>query len=199
MIKKRRLRRGLALILALVGVFFLFVHWFPRTMDKFKELTYTSYRFDARPVEDHHTGRVNPEQWNGMNIRLAVWKCAWELVEHNWVAGIPLGDKQDRLMEVYRSRNFDFAIATHRNMHNTYLDVLCTFGIIGLIVFVLGFFILPGIACYRSSDAFGGFVLISFAISLFTETYIDKSVGCILLGFFVSFVISYKKAQPVKI
>jgi O-antigen ligase len=199
MVKKRKLRRGLALILALVAVIFLLVHWFPGTMDKFKELTYTSYQFDARPVGDRHTGRVNPRQWNGMNIRLAVWKCAWELVEHHWITGIPLGDKQDRLMEVYRSRQFDFAIGTRRNMHNTYLDTLCTFGIIGLLLFVIGFFVLPGIACYRSSDAFGGFVLISFAISLFTETYIDKSIGCILLGFFVSFVISYKKAQPVKI
>jgi len=198
MIKKRKLRRGLLLILALVGVFFLLVHWFPKTMDKFKELTYTSYQFDARPVESHQSGRVNPEQWNGMNIRLAVWKCAWELVERHWVFGIPLGDKQERLMGVYRSKQFDFAISTHRNMHNTYLDVLCTFGIVGLIVFVLGFLVLPGIACYRVNDALGGFVLISFAISLFTETYIDKSVGCILLGFFVSFVISYKKTQPVQ-
>jgi O-antigen ligase len=197
MIKRRKLRRGLALIGALVAVFFLLVHWFPKTMDKFKELTYTSYRFDARPVENHQSGRVNPEQWNGMNIRLAVWKCAGELVDRHWLFGIPLGDKQDSLMGVYRSRQFDFALATHRNMHNTYLDVLCTFGIFGLIIFVLGFLILPGIACYRGNDALGGFVLISFAISLFTETYIDKSVGCILLGFFVSFVISYKKTQSL--
>lgn len=197
MIKKRRLRRGLTLILTLVAVFFLLLHWFPKTMDKFKELTYTSYQFDARPVENSHSNRVDPVQWNGMNIRLAVWRCAWQLVEQHWVLGIPIGDKEDRLMDVYRSKKFDYAIATHRNMHNTYLDVLCTFGIVGLIVFVLGFLIVPGIACYRTNDALGGFMLISLAISLFTETYIDKSIGCILLGFFVSFVISYKKAQSV--
>ncbi len=132
-----------------------------------------------------------------MNIRLAVWRCAWELVEHNWLVGVQLGDKQDRLMDVYRSKNFEFAIATRRNMHNTYLDVLCSFGIIGLAVFLLGFLIYPAIGCYKANDALGGFILISFAISLFTETYIDKSVGCILLGFFVSFLISYKKPQPV--
>jgi len=82
-------------------------------------------------------------------------------------------------------------------MHNTYLDVLCTFGIIGLIIFLLGFIIYPAIACYKTNDALGGFILISFAISLFTETYIDKSVGCILLGFFISFIISTKKEEPV--
>jgi O-antigen ligase len=198
MIKNRKLKRGFTLIVALVGVVFLLVHWFPKTMDKFKELTYTAYQFDARPVENHvDPKRANPEQWNGMNIRLAVWKCAAELVEQHWLFGIPLGDKQDRLMDVYRSKNFDFAIATHRNMHNTYLDVLCTFGIIGLAVFILGFLVYPAIACYRANDALGGFILISFAISLFTETYIDKSLGCILLGFFISFVISTKKTQPV--
>jgi O-antigen ligase len=205
MIKQRKLLAGGALVLALIVVMVGLVHFFPNTMNKFKELTYTSYQFDAHPVESHNnrinpnpnSNRVDPEQWNGMNIRLAVWKCAWDLVKRNWVVGVQLGDKQDRLMDVYRSKNFAFAIATRRNMHNTYLDVLCSFGIIGLAVFLLGFLIYPAVGCYKANDALGGFILISFAISLFTETYIDKSVGCILLGFFVSFLISYKKPQPV--
>ncbi|MDP4252683.1 MAG: O-antigen ligase family protein, partial [Bacteroidota bacterium] len=194
MIKNRKLVRGLTLILALVGVFFLLVHWFPKTMDKFKEMTYTAYQFDARPIENRvDKRRVNPEQWNGMNIRLAVWKCAGELVDHNWVMGIPLGDKQDRLMDVYRAKHFDFALTTRRNMHSTYLDVLANLGVVGLILFLLGFLFLPAVACYKDNDALGGFILISFAIALSTETYIDKSVGCILLGFFISFVLSTKK------
>ena len=53
MIKNRKLKKGFMLIVALVAVFFLLVHWFPKTMDKFKELTYTAYQFDARPVENH--------------------------------------------------------------------------------------------------------------------------------------------------
>jgi O-antigen ligase len=215
MIKRRKLLAGSALVLALIVVVAGLVHFFPNTMNKFKELTYTSYQFDAHPVENRinrinpgpiqspspnpnpNSNRVDPEQWNGMNIRLAVWKCAWELVGHNWVLGVQLGDKQDKLMAVYRSKHFDYALATRRNMHNTYLDVLCSFGIIGLAVFLLGFLIYPAIGCYKANDALGGFILISFAISLFTETYIDKSVGCILLGFFVSFLISYKKPQLV--
>jgi O-antigen ligase len=217
MIKQRKLLAGGALILALIVVVVGLVHFFPNTMSKFRELTYTAYQFDAHPVESHNnriipnlnpnpnlnlnlnpnSKRVDPEQWNGMNIRLAVWKCAWELVQQNWVLGVQLGDKQDKLMAVYRSKHFDYALATRRNMHNTYLDVLCSFGIIGLAVFLVGFLIYPAIYCYKANDALGGFILISFAISLFTETYIDKSIGCILLGFFISFLISYKKPQPV--
>jgi O-antigen ligase len=197
MIKKRKLRRGLALILALVGVFFLLVHFFPKTMDKFKELTYTSYKFEGKGTGNHSDTAAIPDRWNGLTIRLAVWKCTWELVEHDWPLGVQLGDKQDRLMDVYRSKKFDFAVNTRWNTHNTYLDVLFSFGIIGLIVFLLGYLVYPAIACYRSNDALGGFILISLAISLFTETYLDKSIGCILLAFFISFVMSYKKGQPV--
>jgi O-antigen ligase len=194
MIKNRKLVRGMTLIFTLVGVVLLLVHWFPKTMDKFKELTYTSYQFDARPIENRvDKQRVNPEQWNGMNIRLAVWRCAGELIQQHWLLGVPLGDKQERLMAVYRSKGFEFALATRRNMHSTYLDVLGNVGVVGLIIFLLGFLVLPAIACYKENDALGGFILISFAIALSTETYIDKSVGCILLGFFISFVLSTKK------
>jgi O-antigen ligase len=198
MIKNRKLRRGVALIATLVGVFFLLVHFFPKTMDKFKELTYTSYRFDGKGAVNPSGTTAAPDQWNGLTIRLAVWKCTWEIVRQHWPLGVQLGDKQDRLMDVYRSKNFQFALSTRRNTHNTYLDVLLTFGIGGLVLFLLGFLVYPAIACYRTNDALGGFILISFAISLFTETYLDKSIGCILLAFFICFVMSYKKRrEPV--
>ncbi len=78
-------------------------------------------------------------------------------------------------------------------MHNTYLDVLSSFGVIGLIIFLFGFIILPLRACFIYKDLFGALIIAGFSVSLITETYIDRTIGCVLLAFFISFVTSWKK------
>jgi O-antigen ligase len=131
---------------------------------------------------------LTPEQWNGANIRLAVWKCAGELAKKYWLSGAQLGDKQDKLMDVYRAKQFDFAIKTKRDMHNNYIDVFCTFGIIGFLLFFLAYVFIPLRKAIRSKDLLGGLIISFLAISMVPETYMDRSMGCLLLGFFLSFL-----------
>jgi O-antigen ligase len=128
------------------------------------------------------------DQWNAANIRLAVWQCGWQLAQAHLLTGVPLGDKQDQLMKVYKQRQFNYAIETRRNMHNTYLDVLCNFGIIGLSIFLLGYLVFPLANCYKTRDGLGLFIILSFAIAMVPETWLDRSVGCVMLGFFFSLV-----------
>ena len=106
--------------------------------------------------------------------------------------GVPLGDKQDKLVEVYKENQFYYAVESRRNMHNTYLDVLVNMGIIGLAVFLLGYIFYPLLACYKARDGLGIFVILSFAIAMIPETWLDRSVGCIMLGFFFSLVSAWK-------
>jgi O-antigen ligase len=136
---------------------------------------------------------LTKDQWNGVNIRLAVWSCGWELARQNPVFGAQLGDKKGKMMDIYKARQFDFALKTERNMHNNYLDLLCTFGITGLALFLLSYLILPVMACFRSRDALGIFITAAFAFSLSSETYLDRSFGCVLIAFFASFIASYKQ------
>jgi O-antigen ligase len=187
-IKKKKYLEGSALMMGLLIAAALLVKCFPKTLNRFRELEYTGYTFNSQAAESHYNGKLTAEQWNGANIRLAVWSCGWELIRHHWVAGVQLGDKQDRLMEVYRARHFDFAVRTTRNMHNTYLDVLCSFGVIGLIVFLAGWLVFPLLSCRNASDGFGLLVILAFAISMITESYFDRSIGCLLAGFFFSFI-----------
>lgn len=111
--------------------------------------------------------------------------------EH-WLTGVPLGDIQDKLVELFKTRKFDFAVASRRNVHNNYLDVLCTFGVIGLGVFLLGYLVFPLAGCYRNRDGFGLFVVLAIAAAMITENWLDSSFGCILIGFFICFTGSYK-------
>jgi O-antigen ligase len=192
-IARKKYLGGSTLVLGLLIGAFLLVKFLPKTLNRFKELNYTSYRFNSHAVESHYNMQLTAEQWNGANIRLAVWKCGWQLAGEHWLTGVPLGDKQAKLMEVYKSRQFDLAFQSRRNMHSTYLDVLCNFGVIGFGIFLLGYLFFPLLACYRAKDGLGAFIILALAASMITETYLDRSIGCMLLGIFLCMVSAWKK------
>ena len=78
-------------------------------------------------------------------------------------------------------------------MHNTYLDVLCNLGIVGLCIFLLGYLVFPLAGCYKGRDGLGIFIILSFAVAMVPETWLDRSVGCIMLGFFFSLVSAWRR------
>jgi O-antigen ligase len=191
--KKKLLQLGLVVV-GIAAAWLLLVNIFPKTLNRFRELGYTSYDFTHQGVESHfNRDEVTSDQWNGANIRLAVWSCGWELVKQHPVLGVQLGDKVDRLMDVYAARHFDFAYNSRRNMHNNYLDVLVTFGIVGLLLFLWGFLFEPLRHCIRNKDFFGIFVIGAFMLSFVPETYFDRSMGNMIFAFFIAFIVSYRE------
>src|SRR5258708_25982264 len=195
-IKKRKYLEGATLVMGLFIGAILLVKFFPKTLNRFKELNYTDYKFNSHAVESHYNMQLTAEQWNGAKIRLAVCTCGWQLAREHWLTGVPLGAKRAKLMEVYKARQFDLGYQTRRNMHSTYLDVLCNFGVIGFGICLLGFLFFPLIACYRAKDGLGAFIILALGASMITETYLDRSIGCLLLGFFLCFVSAYKGINP---
>jgi O-antigen ligase len=189
-IKKKQYLKGSILVVVLLAAAFLMMRFFPRTLESFEELSHTSYAYSNPGARSNASRR--PDEWNGTNIRLAVWKCGWQLVQGHWLTGVPLGDKQDKLVEVYKQKQFNYAVESRRNMHNTYLDVLVNMGVIGLAVFLLGYLFFPLLACYKARDGLGIFIILSFAVAMVPETWLDRSVGCIMLGFFFSLVSAWK-------
>jgi O-antigen ligase len=196
-IRRKRYLEGIVLIMSLVIGAILLFKLFPKTLNRFDELNYSSYNFNNHGRESHYNMELTPEQWNGANIRLAVWKCAEELAAKYWLFGAQLGDKQDRLMDVYRSKQFDFAVLTKRNTHSNYVDVFITFGIVGFTLYIFGYVIVPIRKAVRTNDLLGGLIIGFLAISMITETYMDRSMGCLLLGFFLSFISAWRNKAPI--
>lgn len=196
-VQRKNYLQGISLILSLVIGAILLFKLFPQTLNRFDELHYSDYQFNSHAVERHINNELTADQWNGANIRLAVWKCAGELIGKTWLTGAQIGDKQDRLMEIYREKQFDLAVATKRNTHSCYIDVLCTFGVFGFIVYVLGYVILPLAKAIKGRDLLGGLIVGFLAVSMITESYMDRSMGCLLLGFFLSFIASWRRNSAV--
>jgi len=189
--KGRQYLKGAIRIGILLLAAFFIVKFFPRTLESFQELSKPSYVY-SDPGAAPNASQTSDEWKNGTNVRLAVWQCGWEMLQGHWLTGIPLGDKQDKLVEVYKERHFDYAVESRRNLHNTYLDVLCNLGIIGLCIFLLGYLVFPLAACYKTRDGLGLFIILSFAIAMVPETWLDRSVGCIMLSFFLSLVSAWR-------
>lgn len=191
--RARRLLKGALLTVILLAGAFLMMRFFPRTVDRFRELNHISYHYNSRAGKAHDSVQLNGDQWNAANFRLAIWKCGWQLFRQHPLTGVPLGDKQEQLMEVYKARQFDFALQLRLNMHNTYLDTLCNLGVFGLLIFLLGYLILPLAVTYRTKDGLSLFIILAFAVTMSTETWTDRSVGCIMLAFFLSLVSAWEK------
>jgi O-antigen ligase len=191
--KRKKYLEGITLIMGLlIGVFLIF-KFFPKTINRFKELGYTQFNYQGTGPESHYNMQVTGDQWNGANFRIAAWKCGWEMFLQNPIIGVDIGDKKDRLMEVYRSKNFQFAIKTGKNLHNNYLDILVSTGIIGLALFLTGWFIYPFIISLRHRDGLASLIILTFAFAMVTEVYFDRSLGGMLVGFFIPFLLTDKK------
>lgn len=192
-VQKKQFKPLIAVIVAGIIAWVLLVNFFPKTINRFRELHYTNYEYKHHGEESHFNMDVTSDQWNGANIRLAVWSCGWEVFKQHPLLGVQVGDKVARMMEEYKAKQFDFAYNSKRNMHNNYLDILVAFGLAGFLLFLLGFLLLPLIKCIRTNDVFGAFVIIAFICTFVSETYFDRSMGNMIFAFFISLIVSYRK------
>lgn len=200
-IKNRSWIMALGVSGVLVAAFFVLSSFFPKTINRFTELKYTSYEFSNVAPESNYNYEFDASQWNGANIRMAIWHCGWQLAGENLLTGTGLGDKKSDLVNVYKRNNFIFGYTDQRNLHNTYLDVLVAFGVFGLALFLLAYFVLPLWGAVRSRDLLGFFILIELMWQLLPESYLDRSVGCMEMTFFIALTEGWRKVkqQPAAI
>lgn len=185
-IKNRSFVMAMGVSAVLVAAFFLLSSFFPKTLSRFTELKHTNYEFSRIAPESNYNYEFDESQWNGANIRMAIWHCGWQLAGENWLTGTGLGDKKADLVKVYERNNFIFGYTGKRNLHNTYLDVLVAFGVLGLALFLLAYIVLPLWGSIRSKDLLGFFIIIELIWQLLPESYFDRSVGCMEVAFLIA-------------
>jgi O-antigen ligase len=192
---KKKYLTGIALVLGLVVGIFLIFKVFPKTLNRFNELAFTEFNYESTGTESHYNSEVTKQQWNGVNFRLAVWQCGWELFLAHPVKGVDIGDKKDALMDKYREKNFQFALQTGKNVHSNYLDILYSMGIIGLSLFFIGWIVLPLVYAKQNNDWLSILMILTFATAWISEIYFDRSLGGMLTGFFIPFLLTDNKNE----
>ena len=68
-------------------------------------------------------------------------------------------------------------------------------GVAGLILFLLGWIFLPFNQVIRNRDGLAIIILLTFFFAMLTENYFDRSIGPMLFGFFVTFLLSASRTK----
>jgi O-antigen ligase len=189
-IHRKKYLEGMVMIIGLsLGLFFAF-KFFPSTFNRFRELAYSQFRYDNNGPESHYNMEVTADQWNGANLRKALWQCGWQCFLEKPLTGVTIGDKQARLNSIYEEKNFQFALKTHRNVHNNYLDILLGTGLIGLLLFLVSWIFGPAWTFLKEKDWLALLMLGTIAIAMITENYFDRSLGGMMVAFFIPFLLT---------
>ncbi|GAA4295200.1 O-antigen ligase family protein [Nibribacter koreensis] len=198
-IKHRKLLEGLTLVLGLIIGTVVVNKTLPLTFNRYKEVAYSSFKFDNMGRESHYNMQITEDQWNGVNFRLAVWTCGMELFKENLVLGTGLGDKDAALKEKYAEKNFQYAIQTDRNVHSNYIDILYSLGLVGFLVFAVSWLGLPIMQGLKTYNGLAVLVTLTFSAAWVSEVYFARSIGAMMTGFFLPFLLLRKKEASTSI
>ena len=192
-VKRREYAKGIVVLVSVLLAGFAILKFFPKTLNRFEDIGYTGFEYQHEGTESHYSNETTADQWNGANFRIAAWRCGWELFKQNPLVGTHLADKQDKVLEKYREKNFQFALKTRKNLHNNYLDILVGTGIIGLFLFLMGWLILPLKAAIAERDLLSVIIILTLGIAMITEVYFERTLGGMLVGFFIPFLLTHKE------
>ena len=192
-IKQKNYGKGIALLIIILLGGTAVITFFPKTLNRFQDIGYTNFEFNHEGKESHYSSGTTADQWNGANFRIAAWQCGWELFKQYPIAGVHLADKRDVLFEKYKEKNFQFALTTRKNLHNNYLDILVSTGAVGLILFLIAWIILPIKVAIRDKDYLSLLIMVTIAFAMITEVYFDRSLGGMIVGFLLPFLLTDKQ------
>jgi len=189
---KQRLYRifliTIAILLLIISAFAI-----PTVKNQWSELFDFSARSTIELDKDSSLGR----SWRGKAIRVAIWKCSFDILKKHWLMGVGTGDVQDSLQKTYENRKFYFASMYNRyNAHNEYLQITLANGLPGL--FILLSCIFYPLFHYKkkiSGNIYFLFLLL-FAVVGITESILEVNKGIIWYSFFNSiFAFGYLKSD----
>ena len=180
-----KLLKKLAFRIIAIGSFFLLlviaININPFLNRQWNELSDFSGKDSIQLDRDLSLGR----SWGGWQLRVAIWKCSWDVFNKNPLFGVGTGDVKKSLQDAYENRKFYFASRYNKyNTHNQYLQESVSNGLLGLVVF-LSCLIVPLFCNMHPDDKeFYSLFLFCFAFVCLTDTPLELNKGIILYAFF---------------
>ena len=132
---------------------------------------------------------INNSNPNGHSLlqRLEYWKTGVEIAQKNLILGVGTGDVQDSFDEQYEEDNSPLNIEKRNRAHNYYLTILITFGLAGLLYFLLIFYQFIRFNALNKevlAIAFIFIILVSFLIEDTIETQTGVTFFALFYGLF---------------
>lgn len=188
LVRKRKLLEVALILFTFIIGSIIVGKLFPKTLNRFYGVTQIDFQYDNQKNENHFNENYDQTKWNSTNTRVAIWKCAIEVWENHPLFGTGVGDVKEDLKTKYEEKKFWYALITEKNVHNQYLHVLVSMGIVGLIVFLVVFFIYPIRKFVKEKQFFAISVYLLMALCFLTENMFSRYQGVIIIGFILPLV-----------
>ena len=185
-IRNKRILEGFILLFAMVIGLVVLYKLFPKTVERFKTITQTSFKFDNTNAENSLDNKFDANKWSSGSTRMALWTCGKEVFVQHPIMGTGLGDIRNTLKEKYTEKNFLYALNTNKNLHCQYFDVAVSMGVIGLLVFLFTYFFYPIKIFIKRRQDFAVCVFICIGLCLLTENMFDRYQGEQVIPFLLS-------------
>lgn len=166
-----------------------------------KNRFYEAINIEDQVVLDQKTSEVETDfrnAYGGRALRMAIWKCSWDVLSKNWLFGVGTGDDHAAIQQSYKDRNFVFAWKYNSyNAHNLFLQTVIASGILALLALLAIFiyFIYYSLK-FKMLNLFA-FVLLFFSISM-VETSLNVQKGIVFFALFTSIFASFIQGRKNK-
>ena len=189
LLQQRKYFATVASVFLLISSFIGLLHLFPQTKSRFTHITNLEINFKNRNGVNVFWAENSDQNWNGLNLRLAKWICALDVVKENPVFGIGTGDVKDEMVEAYKARDFYYAAEQRFDPHNLYLDITVGAGLVGLLIFAIPVFYSLRLFYKRQNWLALAFMFL-FLVSSLTESTLRSRDAVVFYAFFWCFFLA---------
>lgn len=128
---------------------------------------------------------------NSVTEKLMFQQAGWHVFKKNWLIGTGTGDLKTELISFYRTEYPNLDENFRRKPHNQWLTIGATFGIVGLLLFMLFFWYLWRTPSDMSATIVRSFILIVL-LSFLSEDTASSQAGITFIGFFAGLLVLLK-------
>ncbi len=136
------------------------------------------WEIDTYNKGENPAGHSVAQRWIYLNI-------AKEIIHGHFWLGIGTGDVQKEFNKVYESQYKNIPEHWRRRAHNQFLTFWVSFGIIGLVLILIAFFI-PVLKRINASGYLGYIFILIAVLSMLNEDTLETQAGATFIAFFYS-------------
>ncbi len=139
---------------------------------------------------------IDPHARYGHSIRILSWDASIEIIKNNWLLGVGEGNKESKLLEMYLAKGYDEPAKEMYNSHNLFLDFLLGGGLIGLGIFLAGFFSLALRSLRKHDFALMAFVFV-FSFAALFENLLTRFSGNLFFAIFITLLLGVQSKAEI--
>lgn len=114
-------------------------------------------------------------------LRYEYWQAAFSIIKEDIWLGVGTGDIKEAFVNTYELNSSKLSKKYRKRSHNQYLTIWATFGLIGLVIFLIGLFYPLSL---KAHHAFYPYFLILMCLSFITEDTLETQAGVSLFALF---------------